>query len=177
MDVKDGEEDMDGEDVEDEDEKHAKESFAPSNIIELGFLESIKTSLKGPSINASRMFEDVKIPEVASDEETTDLSVVVRCSAVDLDSGYNVDDFKEGSAMEDSPKCDVCNKYFENKDDLFGHGRTLHEGRCSAVDSDSDFNVNDSMEDCGDDFNEGSAREDGELSMKDDSTEDVVLIR
>ena len=74
VDVKDGEEDMDGEDVEDEDEKHAKESFAPSNIIELGFLESIKTSLKGPSINASGMFEDVKIPEVASDEETTDYS-------------------------------------------------------------------------------------------------------
>ena len=37
--------------------------------------------------------------------------------------------------------------------------------------------MTDPMEDCGDDFNEGSAREDGELSMKDDSTEDVVLIR
>ena len=65
---------------------------------------SIKTSLKGPSINVSGMFEDVKIPEVASDEETTDLSVVVGCSAVDSDSGYNVDDFKEGSAMEDEVK-------------------------------------------------------------------------
>ena len=34
---------------------------------------------------------------------------------------------------------------------------TVHEGRCSAEDFDSDFNVNDSMEDCGDDFNGGSA--------------------
>ena len=31
-------------------------------------------------------------------------SVVVGCSAVDSDSGYNVDDFKEGSAMEDEVK-------------------------------------------------------------------------
>ena len=62
--------------------------------------------------------------------------------------------------------CDFCNKYFENKDDLDGHRITVHEGWRSAAASDSDFNVN-----------EGSAREDGELSMKNDSTEDLVLIR
>ena len=31
-------------------------------------------------------------------------SVVVGCSAVDSDSGYNVDNFKEGSAMGDEMK-------------------------------------------------------------------------
>ena len=55
-------------------------------------------------------------------------------------------------------QCDVCNKSFENNKDLVGHVKTAHEGRYSAADSDSDFNVNDSMEDCGDDCNEGNGR-------------------
>ena len=29
----------------------------------------------------------------------------------------------------------------DNKDDLVGHEGTVHEGSCSAADSDSDFNV------------------------------------
>ena len=37
---------------------------------------------------------------------------------------------------------------------------TLSDMRCSAADFDSDFNVNDSMEDCVDDFNGSSAMED-----------------
>ena len=47
----------------------------------------------------------------------------------------------------------------DNKDDLVGHEVTVHEGICFA--SDSDIYMNDSMEDCEDDFNGGSAMEDG----------------
>ena len=53
------------------------------------------------------------------------------------------------------------NKYCRSKDDLVGHGGTVHEGRCSEADLDSDFNMTDSMEDCGDDFNKGSEMGDG----------------
>ena len=39
-----------------------------------------------------------------NNKKEDDRSVVVGCSAVDSDSGYNVDDSKEGSAMGDEVK-------------------------------------------------------------------------